>query len=92
MSQKMKRTLQAILDCIENPAFIQDNNVNIFTNDAFSNQGFTLENYESIARDRNLRIKTKVLDDGLVLCELLDNDIYLLQLSQKNLNRAMALL
>lgn len=92
MSQKMKRTLQAILDSMENPAFIQENDVIIFVNDPFVNQGYTRENFEFLANERNLKIKTKILDDGLILSEFLDNDVYLLQLSQKKLNRAMALL
>lgn len=92
MSQKMKRTLQAILNSMENPAFIQEDDVIIFINDPFVDQGFTQENYELLAKERGLRIKTKILDEGLALYELLDNDIYLLQLSQIKLNKAMALL
>lgn len=92
MSQKMKRTLQAILDSIDNPAFIKNNDKILMSNRLFNICGFTEQNFNQMMIDEDLKLKEKKLEDDLVLCELMDCDLYLLQISRTNITKAMALL
>jgi len=92
MTNETKKTLQLVLNSNDKPAFIKINNKIILTNETFNSRGFTLTNYKEKAKDAHCQITEKKLDDDMVLCEIVNCDLYLLQQSQLKLSQAMALL
>jgi hypothetical protein len=92
MSKEMKATLQSILNSINNPAFLKHNDEIILVNDLFKSRGFNETNYQEKIKDLNLMIEEKNINNNMIICELLNNDIYLLKQSKQKLANAMALL
>jgi hypothetical protein len=92
MTNETKKTLLLVLNSNEKPAFIVDDNSIVLINEAFTKNGFTNKNYKDKAKEAHCQIVEKKLDDNLVLCEIVNCDLYLLQQSQLKLSQAMALL
>lgn len=92
MTNETKKTLQLVLNSNDKPAFIKSKNKIILTNETFDNRGFTITNYKEKAKEAHCQITEKKLDENLILCEIINCELYLLQQSQLKLSQAMALL
>ena len=92
MTHELKITLQSILDSIANPAFIKQNGTILLTNEVFNQKILNLKNLEKQVKDCECFIDEKDINNNMKLCEVVDNDIKLLQMSKQNLATAIALL
>lgn len=92
MRQETKIMLQTVLNSLTNPAFIERDGEIILSNNSFKLFGYSKKNYKAKISESEFQILTKEISENTVLCEIVANDIYKLELSRQQLTNAMALL
>ena len=91
MSLEMKLTLQSIINSMHNPAFIKKDNKIQLVNDAFERKGYSQNTYDKQAVENGCNIIEKPLHNNMKLCEIVDNELNVLEISRQKLTQAMRL-
>ena len=88
MSQQIRKTLQAILDAIEHPCCIKENNMIVLTNVEFIKGDFDLDKLDK----KTFYVEEKNLDKNLKICEIKLNELKKLSECRQKITQALALL
>lgn len=83
MSKETKMILQSIIDSINHPAFVEQNNKIILSNQSFTkkfNDSFNKESYQ---------IFEKSINDHTKICEIKEDQIAIIERQRKQLALAM---
>jgi hypothetical protein len=88
MTSETEQTLQKVIDLLHNPAYVEENNRIIITNDLFTSKKISKRDFKKYG----LELKTTQLDENLRLCEIIEPEINKLHHANQKLIQAMALL
>jgi hypothetical protein len=88
----MLKTLQSIINLLENPAYLQDKNGIVIVNDLFTASGFSEKNYEKQITSQKCKVNKRKINGELTLVEIVPNDIFNLKECTKKLTKAITLL
>lgn len=92
VSQEMIRTLQSVINLLDNPAYLKNEQGVLLVNDLFQSHGFCADNCEDQIAHQNFKINSKKINNNLTLCEIIPDEIQILKESTKKLAQAMTLL
>jgi hypothetical protein len=91
MNRQIKAMLQSLLDSIQHPAYIEQDNKIILLNNLFKESEFFNIDKDTIEK-QGYKISEKNIYNKMKIIEIKNNDIEALNICKKKINEAMALL
>lgn len=92
MNRDLRHTLQLVIDCIQNPIFIEQNGKATLSNCIFKKKYKNSKVFQDMTQNQNCLIKKKDIGYNLFLCEVVDHENNKLQDSFNKLSKALELL